>query len=346
MRTKLASVLIPLTILALLATVTALAYPRLSVEHGDACKSCHFNPAGGGARTEFGNYTTALNELTFPQTKAAIVKRYRKPRIADNLILGFDTRHLLFQNGRIFRMQTNVYLTAEPFKQMYYHMRIGESGISESYALLTFKDEKYSVQAGRSYPAFGLHNDDHQTFSRIRSGILTNQYLDGIALGVEQAGVNLIAQYFYQGQRGVYGLHAYRAGTVGSLGYLAGGSLRLSEEFGGSNGQFPTARAIFGGLSLNRFTALGELDFNGKHGDTVITYGALYGRIQYGLWLVGEYNFFDGDRHLASGVDEFVRLSAEIYPMPFVELRPSLTYYTRGYRDNQHDWFLQLHFGY
>ncbi len=346
MRLKFINVLIPLVALAALTAVTALAYPRLSVEHGEACKSCHVNPTGAGARNEFGNYTTALNELTLPQTKEIVVKRYKKPRLGESLFFGFDTRHLLFENGRLFRMQTDFFLTAEPFKQMYYHMRMSDHGITENYALLTFHDEKYSFKAGRFYPSFGLHNDDHNAFVRDRSGFGPTRYLDGAAFGMEQFGVNLSAEVFNQDQRGIYGLHAYRAGTAGPVGYLAGGSLRLSEEFGGSNGQFPTARAIFGGLSFNRFTALAELDINGKHGDTVIAYGALYGRIEYGLWLVGEYNFLDGDRNLTSGVDEFVRLSAEFYPIPFFELRPSLTYYTRGYHDNQHDWFLQIHFGY
>ena len=346
MSTKSRSVLFPLIALAGMAAATALAYPRLAVEHGDACKSCHINPTGGGARTEFGNYSTALNELTLPQTKEIIAKRYKKPRIGESLIFGFDTRHLLFENGRLFRMQTDVYLTAEPFKQMYYHLRFGEHGVFENYALFTFRDERLSLKAGRFYPTFGLHNDDHQAYTRARTGLGPIQYLDGAAIGIEQFGVNFSAEYFNQEQRGIYGLRAYRAGTVGPFGYLAGSSLRLSEEHGGSNGQFSIARALFGGLSYNRFTALGEIDLNGKHVDTVIYYGALYSRIEYGLWLVGEYNFFDGNRHHANGVDEFVRMSAEFYPIPFFELRPSLTYYTRGYRDNQHEWFLQIHFGY
>lgn len=346
MRTKLISVLVPLVVLAFLATVTALAYPRLSAEHGDACKSCHINPTGGGARTEFGNYTAALNELTLPQTKEIMVKRYKKPRLGESLLFGFDTRHLLFENGRIFRMQSDVFLTAMPLKQVYYHFRLNETGVTENYALLTFRDEKYSIKVGRFYPSFGLHNDDHQAFTRARSGLAPRLYLDGAAFGAERLGMNFSAETYRLGEHGIYGLHAYRSGTVGTFGYLAGGSFRVSEEKNGSTGQLPNARALFGGLSYNRFTALGELDFTGKGSDTVIVYGALYGRIEYGLWLVGEYNFFDGNRNLATGVDEFVRLSAEFYPMPFVELRPSLTYYTRGNRDNEHEWFLQVHFGY
>jgi hypothetical protein len=346
MSTKSRSVLFPIFALAGLIAATAIAYPRLAVEHGDSCKSCHINPTGAGARTEFGNYSVALNELTLPQTKEIVAKRYKRSRIGESLIFGFDMRHLLFSDGRLFRMQTDVYLTAEPFKDMFYHIRLGEHGVFENYALVTFKDEKYYLKAGRFYPTFGLHNDDHQAYVRERSGFGPLEYLDGAAIGVEQFGVNFSAEFFNQEQRGIYGLHAFRAGSVGPLGYLAGTSLRLAEEHGGSTGQFPTARALFGGLSFNRFTALGEVDLNGKHVDTVIYYGALYGRVEYGLWLVGEYNFFDGNRHVASGVDEFVRLSAEFYPIPFFELRPSLTYYTRGFRDNQHEWFLQIHFGY
>lgn len=339
-------VVLPLILLAVFATVSSIAYPRLAAEHGDACKSCHINPTGGGARTEFGNYTTALNELTLPHTKGIMAKRYRKPRIGESLLLGFDARYLVLDDGRLFRMQTDAYLTLEPLKNMFYHFRFGESGISENYALMTFADEKYSARFGRFYPSFGLHNDDHQAFVRAKSGLSPQLYLDGAAVGVEQFGLNLSAEIYRLGDHGIYVLHGYRSGTLGAFGYLAGGSLRLSEEKNRSTGQLPNARALFGGLSYGRFTALGEIDFTGKRSDSVIIYGALYSRIEYGLWFVGEYNFFDGDRDIADGVDEFVRFSAEFYPIPFVELRPSLTYYTRGFRNNEHEWFLQVHAGY
>jgi hypothetical protein len=120
----------------------------------------------------------------------------------------------------------------------------------------------------------------------------------------------------------------------------------MSERINGKTGDFPHIRALFGGLSWNRFTLMGEADLVGFSSDTLITFANLTTRLTYGLYLVGEYNFFDGDRHVLGDVDEFVRLSCEVFPLPFVEVRPSYTYYTRGALEETDDFFVQVHLGY
>src|SRR5512146_529597 len=102
MRTK--SILMASVALMLLFAASIISYPRLAVEHAEPCRNCHFNPAGAGARTEYGNSTTALNELTLQATKKLIVKEYRKPRIGDALIVGFDTRYQVLQTGNSVRL--------------------------------------------------------------------------------------------------------------------------------------------------------------------------------------------------------------------------------------------------
>lgn len=347
--------------LSLLMAVTAVSFPRFAAEHGEACKSCHVNPNGGGARTEYGISTTAFNELCLPQTKKLVAKKYVNPRIGNALIVGFDNRNLVFDDGRIFRMQTDLFLTVEPLKNLFYHVRIGEfSGIGdvyESYALLTLKDTKYWFKIGRFYPAFGLHNEDHNSFNRARINLAPLNYLDGISVGGEFYGVNVSAEVFNQSQfgdvgsyqQGIYGLHLYRAGSINpKMGYLAGASARFSEAKGGTNGQFPIAQAFFGGLNYDRFTALGELDFAGKTSDTIITYASLTTRIEYGLYLVGEYNHFNGNRNGAADIDEFYRLGLQIYPLPYIQFVPTFTRYTQTppAGKGRNEFFLMVHFGY
>jgi len=330
----------------LLLVSRAVSLPRLAVEYGAPCKMCHVNPNGGGMRTEFGNHAVALNELCLPQTKKLVLGRYRSPRVGEAVTFGFDSRYLVFDNGRVFRMQTDAYLTVEPLNKTYYHFRFWENGISENYALLTFWNEQFYVKAGRFYPAYGLRSADHKSYVQERTGHGSNVYLDGISLGAEIRGVNVVTEVFNPQQRRVWGLHVFKPGFMDPFGYIAGVSIQLSEEIAGSNGPFPYARAVFGGLSYDRFTATGELDLVGQGNDTLIAYAALTTRLEYGAYLVGEYNFFDGNRNTADGVEEFVRISLEVFPLPFVELRPSYTRYTRGAIGDRDDFFVQLHIGY
>ena len=76
----------------------------------------------------------------------------------------------------------------------------------------------------------------------------------------------------------------------------------------GSTGAYPHTRGVFGGISYDRFTLMGELDIAGKGNDSVLSYASLNTRLEYGLYFIAEYNFFDPDKHTASGVEEFVRL--------------------------------------
>lgn len=332
--------------LLVLAGVTSVSFPRLAVEQASGCGTCHTNPNGGGMRNEFGSYTVALNELTLQSTKKLIIDKVRKPRISEAVLVGFDTRHLVFDDGRIFRMQTDVFVDFEPIKDFHYFFRFWESGIFENYGLLFLDNKKYYVKLGRFFPVFGLRNEDHTAFNRVRTGHGPNVYLDGLSVGASSGGFNLAAEVFNQNGQGVYGLDVHRAGRYSGVGYLLGASLQLSEEVNGSNGAFPVSRALYAGASWDRFTLMGEYDLVGQSNDTTITYANLTTRIIYGLYGVVEYNYFDGDNDAADSVDEFVRLSVELYPIPFFQLRPSYTNYTRGLLEGSDDFFLQVHFGY
>lgn len=339
-------IIIPVILLLLFMVTAAITYPRLSVEYGIECKDCHISPSGGGMRTEFGNYTIALQEFCLPQTKEKFVKNYKSPRISKSLLAGFDSRYLVLESGRVFRMQTDIYLNFEPFKDFYYQVRFWENGLTENYAQYYLANKKYYLRAGRFYPAFGLKNADHKSFTRERTGHGSNVYLDGLATGLSINGFNLTAELFDNYDQAVYGLHGFKTGALGSFGYLAGGSLRYSEDVDSLNRGFPYAKAMFGGLSYDRFTLMGEVDLIGRDNDSLATYMNLTTRLEYGLYFITEYNFFDPNRDIKDGVDEFWRLSVELYPIPFFQLRPSMTFYTEGFRKDEEEYFVQIHFGY
>ena len=331
-------------VLLIAAGVSSL--PRLSVEHSLPCRTCHINPNGGGMRTEFGNQAVALNELCLQSTKKIVASKALSPRIAPSLLIGFDSRTLLMDDGTILRMQTDAFADITPFSQFHYVLRFGQHGITESYGLSYFADERYYFKAGRFYPVYGLRDADHTAFVRSRTGHSPEMYLDGLSVGGDFRGVNVVAEGFDVGGRGVLGAHVYGTRSLPPFGLLAGASLRWSEKVDFSNGPFPHARAVFGGVSWNRLTLMGEMDLVGRSPDTIVAYANLTARLMYGLYLVGEYNFFDGDRSHQSGIDEFIRVSTELFPLPYVEVRPSYTYYTRGYLEKTDDLFIQFHLGY
>jgi len=336
----------PVLVLILIMAATLQSLPRLSAEQSLSCKTCHINPNGGGARTEFGNHAVAFHELTLQQTKKYFEKNYHSPRISESVLAGFDSRYFVQERGRVFRIQTDAYLTFEPFKDLMYHLRFWENGINENYMLLYFDNQKYYLKVGRFYPAYGLRTQDYNTFVRGPIGFGYNVYLDGFSLGAELGSFNIVTEFFNPNLRLVSSVHIFKTGYSKSIGYLAGLSARISEEQDGSNGAFPHTKGIFGGFSLGRFTLLGELDLAGKANDSLVIYGGLTTRIEYGLYLIAEYNFFDPDLDFKTGADEFLRFSLEFYPIPFVLLRPSYTYYTSGPLDGEDDIFLQFHVGY
>lgn len=344
-------IVLPIIGLLLFIGSAVVSLPRLSAEHATACVSCHISPTGGGMRNEFGNYSVALNELCLPQTKKKFVENYHSPRLSEALTVGFDLRYLVFDDGRTFRMQTDGYLNFEPMKDANLHFRFGEdpfgeASIFEAYGMYRFDHKKYFIKIGRFTPVYGLHNDDHNSYSRARTGNGPNLYLDGVAIGGDFSLFNASVEVYGVNQQNAWTGHIYRVGTAGPFGYLAGLSTRFSEEINGSNLTLPHSRAIFGGLNYDRFTLMGEYDLVGQSSDTMISYAQFTTRLEYGLYLVGEYNFLDHDRHLENGVEEFYRFSLELYPIPFFLLRPSYTIYTEGPLKDEEDFFVQLHFGY
>jgi len=330
----------------LLLAASSQSLPRLSSQWATDCRTCHINPNGSGMRNEYGNHAVAFNELVLPQTKKLVKKLYKEPRLSDNVTYGFDLRYLVFDNGRIFRMQTNFYLNLTPFRGLEYQIRFWEEGIQAHYVMLSLDEHKHYVRLGRFYPSFGLRTADHKGFHRERTGHPSLLYLDGIGIGTQIKGLNANVEYFNPEQQSVWGVHVFKTGRIDRFGYLAGASLRLSERIKGSNGRFPHAKAVFGSMSYDRYQLQGELDLVGRGNDTLIAYGNLTARLEYGLYAIAEYNFFDGNRRLKNGAEEFWRLSLEIFPLPYVELRPSYTYYTRGLLVNEDDFFVQLHIGY
>ncbi len=341
----------PFIVLLLLMGASAMSLPRLASEQSLSCNHCHINPSGGGMRTEFGNHSVALNELVIPQTKKLFRDKYKGTRISESVRYGFDSRYLILDNSRIFRMQTDFYLNLELFKNMRFQLRIGEdpfgnTQVFESYGLYQWQDEKYYLKYGRFSPNYGLRTDDHTAYTRARTGHGSNDYLDGFSVGASFNDFYFSGEIFNPQQQGLYLFNVSRISNYKNLGYILGVSLQISENLSGVSSLYHDSKSVYGSLSYDRFTLMGEIAVAGSENDSLITYINLTTRIQYGIYFISEYNFFDGNRDLKNGVDEFYRYSLEIYPIPFFSVRPSYTIYTEGFLKDEKDYFVQLHLGY
>ncbi len=342
----------PLLLLAVvICAATLSALPRLSAEHSVACKQCHINPNGGGARNEFGNYAVAFQELCIPPTKKLLASHVTKPRLSPSLLVGFDSRWLLLDDPRIIRMQSDLYLTFTPFKHFDYHFRVGPIGsgamqVTEQYALFSFSDTKYWVKAGTFYPAFGLRQDDHNSYTRVKTGHSYNSYLDGFSVGADFKDINLTAETFVQDGRTMFAFHGFRTGYISPIGYLVGASYQHPEKINGSTGAYPRAKSMFGAVNWDRFTISSEYDLIGNGNDSAAFYFAGTARIIWGLYLTGEYNYFDPSRKYTSGFERFTRFSIDFYPVPYVKIRPSISHYNPAFNGETDDFFVQFHVGY
>ncbi len=263
------------------------------------------------------------------------------------LLIGFDFSQMADDHGDISREQTDAHLTVRPLNRLSYSVRVCDSGISENYGLLTYDSlGHFSAKAGRFYPAFGLHTADYTGYHRTAVGLTRQTYLDGVSLYTEWYGVSMTAEGFTVGNRNILGVHLSSLGRIWSVGWLAGGSWRQPETVNGAVGEYPCARAVFGGLSFHGVTALGELDMIGKDNDTMTIYASLQSQIVRGAILAFDYDFLDADRGLASGVEERASVALELYPIPYVELRPVYRYHTEGARQDEDEFEVWLHFGF
>jgi hypothetical protein len=335
--------------LVALTSLSLFSLPRLAAEHGAPCVTCHVSPNGGGMRNEFG-HATAYNELCLQQTKKYLESFKSSSRLTDNVTYGLDYRLLYDKDVNFLRMQTDFYLSLELLKHTTFNFTLAPSNMKESYLLLKLKDNTYWLKVGRFYPAFGLRDPDHQAFVRTAPKLGSELTLDGISVGGNFFnGSNITVEFYQLDKQKIATFHSFRAGNLGPLGFLTGISWRQSQDMGDDNPYrgFPIAKSFFGGVSYNRFTALGEVQAVGKGNEERAFYAQVEGRVIDGIYLLTEYNFHDPDWAHKTGSEQFYRFSCEFFPVPFVEIRPSATLEKPlGQSKFTSRYFVQLHVNY
>lgn len=187
-----------LSVLALLALVTAFARPRAAAtvplyaaRTGLMCQSCHFDPNGGGPRNDFGfAFAKNRHSLQPEDTTSAWHDLDLTNRVGDRfpLYFGVNQRFAYLMNSAttgdsidragFFNMERALHVTFQPHPKLtlVYSEDAFATGPSatatatEAFGLLALKPSLY-VKIGRFRNPFGLRMDDHTVATR-------NSFLD------------------------------------------------------------------------------------------------------------------------------------------------------------------------
>lgn len=321
--------------------------PRFSAEQGLACVDCHFAPGGGAMRNEFGHFTMSVNELTLQSSKKKLLESYKGPRLSEAVTVGADVRLRWQDDGSLTRYQADYYISTEPFYHTFFNFTFSSGAIDESYLLVERSDNTLWAQVGRFYPQYGLRLEDFSALVKQRTGIFHRKAVDGVSVGGDVYGHNVSLTYFSAGEQSVYLMTWNRYKWRHGVGYFAGISARFSEKLAnGTHGANPALKGAYAGVGWRGVTLLFEGDLIGESNDAYAIYFGGAVRVILGLYGKVDYNFYDPDRRLQSGYEEFTRVSLEFWPMPFVEINPGLTFHTAGPLEGSEFYEVRLHLAY
>ena len=282
-------------------------------------------------RNEYGHFTMSVNELTLAASKEKFLKSYRPPRLSERTLLGADLRWKGSEDGSFKRFQTNLYFSYEPFSHSYINLNFTSSGIDESYLLLTNEKASLYGQLGKMFPAFGLRYEYQSSFVGANAGYPHGKSVEGVLFG-GRALYHETQLFVFNGpgeQNVVLG-NVMNYGWLGQMSYLYGASVSYGEKLNGSYGAYRPAKAGYAGVGFKGHSLMSEFDLVGERNESYALLVAATARVMQGVWLHGDYNFYEPDRSYLTGVDEFVRGAVEFWPMPFVEINPAIIMRTAG----------------
>lgn len=311
-------------------SVSAAAEPYLSVRTGFRCSQCHVNRTGGGGRTEFGTI--------YAQTRLAVWgTAFRSPALNELFSIGANFRVL--SSGTVSQAtprtavaieEANLQLEARLITDVlavYVDETVGPGSAStrEAFILLERLPLEGFVKAGKFLLPYGLRLVDDAEFVRQRTGFTYDTPDQGVEVGIEPGPLS----FFLALSNGTQG-----AGESNSEKQLTASAALVFPRvrFGASaaRNDAPNGRRDvvggFGGLSVGRFTFLGELDAirdSPSAGPDLRQFAAyLEGDflVRRGLNLKTTYGFLDPNRAIGENARIRVRFGLEAFPVAFLQL--------------------------
>ena len=344
--------------------IPAEALPRFALQEAEGCHLCHSNPAGAGLRNaygidKFGTDTLAAKRRRDIDTAISDHLRvggdirtqaYAYVDYLDDVADGANTTDT--HNG-FFTMQADLYANWEltEHASVYIEQDILR-GAAEVYGMMASEDHEKYIKAGSFLPNYGLRVDDHTAFIRGGSprsggddGLLWDpNYTDsGVEAGAEIADFYLTAGIYNGSPFGTlpdtddekaFLARSERYVNMGALNGLLGANVYTNNN-PDIEGRMLLAGG-FAGVGGDVWTLMAEVDFADKYltdddaGPGGIQSLALFVegtfRVAKGIHIIERFEFFDPDLDLESGRYWRASLGAELYPIPYLELKPTLRY--------------------
>jgi hypothetical protein len=327
---------------------------------------CHVNPTGCGMRNIYGAQYFAQNDL--PAHKTAPDKVV-KTNFSDYFSIGLDARTYYFYNEKsdatltpfasgnkqssLFQMEGNLYLNAQLTDRINLFLMKGIYSEFEIYGMANYLPYNGYIKVGTFQPSYGWRFQDHSSFVRDPLGWAPYYFDTGIEAGIYPDNISANVGIF----NGIAGQVDNNRGKA-----VAGRfELRQNIDFfglgvGGSywhNDQTPNKIDMYGpfyNLKLldGNLIYLGEFDWqkiNGSDTTKLATTHSLSYQLFQGVWLEGNYDFYDPDTHFKSGVVKRYSFHLDYFPIAYLEIEPTARYYDDKILDSKYwNLLVQSHF--
>lgn len=332
--------------ISFLLVQSASAIPRFAIKEGASCNTCHVNPAGGALRNDYGMLITSADELPMPKT-GSLITLDDVGQLTDHLRIGADLRMQAItdsEESTAFPMQTDLYayFDLKGMIGLYVESEVLQEN-TEYWTNAFFPFLNSYVRVGRMRPMYGLMLDDHTSF--IRGGNLQRTHgllKEGLPFSpltppVNTAELGMFRSDFLFTASLSNGFLAGEAAEATFLGPPSNRTAVIRAEYSSSLGDYSglagasylsegdtEIKGFFGGISRDRLTWTGEVDFaGGWTGDvnSVASYSEIAWMIKPGIHLLAKYDFFDEDIELLENALSRFSLGAELYPFSFLELK-------------------------
>jgi hypothetical protein len=322
-----------LLMLALLGATCAHAEPYLAVQTGYKCNVCHFNPTGGGLRTEFGIMYAKL--LLPAETVDATLISNWTGNITDSLRIGGDLREdwtrdsapntTTTQSFSLQQFRLYGEFTLIPNRlSIYVDEQVAPNGAQNEEAYVLYGSTTgFYIKGGQFYLPFGWRLQDQTAFIQELSGISMATPDKGLEIGYERPswsaqaditnGVGNTNGSGYQVTSQVaYVRSIWRVGIAGSYTQADLGDRRVA--------------GVFAGLKTGRVAWLAEAD--AVRDDSFPGGRTLAASLIEANWLIRRgqnlkftAEWYDPDRSVSQNEQTRYSIVYEYTPIPFLQLR-------------------------
>jgi hypothetical protein len=353
-----AAIALCLGILLMVCSAAAKAEPYLAIQTGYKCNVCHFNPTGGGLRSEFG-ITYAKMLLPAEPVDSSLISNWTG-KIIDSLRVGGDLREdwtrasapntPTTQSFALEQFRLYADLTLIPNRlAIYIDEQVAPDGSQNEEAYVMYGSTTgFYIKGGQFYLPFGWRLQDQTAFVREATGINMTTPDKGVEIGYERPswsaqfdisnGVGNTSGTGYQvTTQVVYIQPIWRVGIAGSFTQADVGDRHLG--------------GLFAGLKTGPVGWLAEADV--IHDDSFPGGRTLAASLLEANWLLRRgqnlkftAEWYDPDHAVAQNEQTRYSIVYEYTPIPFLQLRAGYRRYIgipQSNTENQSLVLLELH---